>query len=693
MEITGNLRYISDVQQYIVDGNDGTINVDTSVYAVTIVLPNINNSGYANTSKGFIINDISGNASINNITIIANSNSVNSVSSVIISVDGGTAKCSVANSNEWFVITEPQSGGNVNPLIISITYDDLVNFINTSQLIRGQKYILKDFQTIYDQPDYDAGGLPKIPIVTNTGETEPLIFEAISTTEISSTVLSTVYPYDRIQYDWTFNQTELGFVAAKGRITERITSDTATSNNNRTSYDHRAVVFKRYYNPLTTLYTVINDNGELYIDTIPTFGKSCNNVYLGEVFSGFNINVPLFIVPNNIFESNCTNINIAGNFYNNTIGANCSNCVFGYFCQNNVIGNNFIDNKILNLFSNNTIGSNFTQNTILNNFTQNTINVNSLVGEFLSNTIQNNFQNNLIEHTSFKNNNILDYFENNNIINGGGSKNNSFSYNNIGKLFTGNYITNDFASNTINNNFQLNSVLYGNFSNNEILDNFNNNSEIGNTFTGNKIGNNFQYNSIIGKSFENNFIGNLFSNNLNIGESFSNNNIGNAFFANDTIGDFFNNNQIQNYFQNNLMIGNNFQGNVIGNNFEQNQNIDYEFSNNHIGNNFQQNKDINHQFANNTINNNFQGNNTIGIKFGNNFIASGFSNNINILDGFNSNNITASVTALDFALSTYVYNGFTKNIFRGNGLPLSFIYLEYFDQVSLNWVNVTPINS
>lgn len=111
MEITGNLRYVAGVTEYVVDGNDGTINVDTSVNSVTIILPNINNSGFANTSKGFIINDISSNASVNNITITANGNSVNSASSVVISNNGGSAKCSVANINEWFVITEPQAGG------------------------------------------------------------------------------------------------------------------------------------------------------------------------------------------------------------------------------------------------------------------------------------------------------------------------------------------------------------------------------------------------------------------------------------------------------------------------------------------------------------------------------------------------------------------------------------------------------
>lgn len=112
MKVTSNVKYIpAGVTQYIVDGNDGEINVDTSVSAVTIILPNIINSGYTNTDKGFIINDFSGNAGTNNITLVASNNTVNSQSSVLISVNGGTAKCSIASMNEWFVITEPSTGG------------------------------------------------------------------------------------------------------------------------------------------------------------------------------------------------------------------------------------------------------------------------------------------------------------------------------------------------------------------------------------------------------------------------------------------------------------------------------------------------------------------------------------------------------------------------------------------------------
>ena len=114
MEVTGNLKYITGVSQYVVDGNDGILNVDTSVNSVTIILPNIVNSGFANTTKGFIINDISNNASVNNIYIVAIGDTVNSASQVTIAVNGGSAKCTPANRNEWFVVTEPVASSTID---------------------------------------------------------------------------------------------------------------------------------------------------------------------------------------------------------------------------------------------------------------------------------------------------------------------------------------------------------------------------------------------------------------------------------------------------------------------------------------------------------------------------------------------------------------------------------------------------
>jgi hypothetical protein len=87
VEVIGNIKYVTGVTEYVVDNNDGTINVDTSVNAVTIILPNILNSGYFGTAKGYVINDISDNASVNNITIVAAGNSVNSTSFVLLNHD------------------------------------------------------------------------------------------------------------------------------------------------------------------------------------------------------------------------------------------------------------------------------------------------------------------------------------------------------------------------------------------------------------------------------------------------------------------------------------------------------------------------------------------------------------------------------------------------------------------------------
>lgn len=142
MTVTGNVRYIPvGVTQYVIDGNDGEINVDTSANAVTLILPNIINSGYANT-KGFVINDYSGNAGTNNITIVAANNTVNSQNSIIISVNGGTAKCSIAGMNEWFIVTEPATSGMAGNLtanyipkaVTSSTLGDSVMYQNGTKI-------------------------------------------------------------------------------------------------------------------------------------------------------------------------------------------------------------------------------------------------------------------------------------------------------------------------------------------------------------------------------------------------------------------------------------------------------------------------------------------------------------------------------------------------------------------------------
>lgn len=169
MKVTGNVKYIpAGVTEYVIDGNDGEINVDTSTSAITLILPNIVNSGYENSDKGFIINDISNNAGTNNITIVAANNTVNSQSSVLIMVNGGTAKCSIANQTEWFVITEPSVSGSSG--FTQIEYLDLVALKAAGTLVEGQTYL------ITDRYNYQSGGVAGVPNPTFSGDDRGYVY-------------------------------------------------------------------------------------------------------------------------------------------------------------------------------------------------------------------------------------------------------------------------------------------------------------------------------------------------------------------------------------------------------------------------------------------------------------------------------------------------------------------------------------
>jgi hypothetical protein len=100
---------------------------------------------------------------------------------------------------------------------------------------------MTDYQTCYDQPNYESDGTPITTGNYKTGTTEPILLLAISTTGFSPTVYSTLYPQDKISYDITWDITEVTSGLTKGRITERI-----DDKNNRADYDFRAVQFIRY---------------------------------------------------------------------------------------------------------------------------------------------------------------------------------------------------------------------------------------------------------------------------------------------------------------------------------------------------------------------------------------------------------------------------------------------------------------
>jgi len=425
------------------------------------------------------------------------------------------------------------------------TYDELYSFATGGTLTAGSYYLMTDFQTCYDQPNYDN---TKTPITTGnykTGTTEPILLLAVSTTEFSPTVYSTLYTNDKITYDITWNTTEITSSPAKGRITERIDNF-----NNRTDYDNRSILFKRYdgysyneNNPLSGLVGISIDDG-----------GAVNN-YIGN-YSNLHLKFGTgdFLLANNVF--------LIGSFRNNTIGNGSYNNTFNDDCDNNQIGDSFYNNSTNDDFDGNIIGENFNNNYITSNFNNNRIgsdfDFNILIGgSFYRNNIGNDFNNNVWTNGDFQNNEIGNQFNNNKIYNdfynndiGNGYNNNesysTYNRNLIGNGYNGNTIgTYNFSKNRIGDSFYIN-VISGNFQYNEI----------GNDFYANNIANNFSYNEI-----RNYFYSNLINNDFGFGGSVSQGN---------KIGNYFYNNNIGEYFYNNN-IADNFYFNIIGNDFQLNE--------------------------------------------------------------------------------------------------------------------------
>jgi hypothetical protein len=610
--------------------------------------------------------------------------------------------------SEKFTLEEAKKYANA----IEVTYTPLTKLIDNSALIAGSHYIITDFRTCYNRPDYDQFKNP----VEVSGSTyfqeaiEPIIVMATSENTLASDAYQPAYPNDKIKYDVTYSQTESANPAF-GRITERIDEW-----NNRTDYDHRTIQFKRYlfyyYSkevPQTGTMELLNDGT---VNGIGTFFTSLNTGDViaypnsSEVFfridsissdtvmtvSGLSINSyggsNTFYLANSsgnhdsYYRSNADNptdfqlyLTFANDTkLNNYIGDYSSyflNSVAGDFLlANNVFKDGpYRSNTIGNISYNNTFNDDCTNNTIGNRFINNIID-----DDFDRNKIADYFNNNIIT-ANFEYNQIGDNFNNNIIIN------DDFYRNRIGNDFRENQIENDdFQNNQIGNQFNGNNI-YGGFIKNRILNGYNDN-EIFRGFEGNDIGNGFNGNEIY-QNFYDNRIKDYFENNT-IGDV---NNIGNGFFEDNLIGNTFKGNSTTGIFANNQ----------IGNDFISNTTEDY-FSNNVIGNNFYIN-DIGEEFAYNIIGNLFQNNNIgdsfgyggsaprgnkISNRFSDNNIGNGFYDNV-IGDNFQStiigndfqfNNFTYHLSVVDFTLATHVYVNYNCTMLRASD---GNYYLQYFD--------------
>jgi hypothetical protein len=350
--------------------------------------------------------------------------------------------------------------GNVTP--ISVTYSELYTLWDSGDLSPGNHYLITNYQTIYDQPDFYANGLPKTTVTTLTGTTEPIIVFATTTDTLDLHAYSTIYPEDVIEYDISFTSTEIMAAPSKGRIIFR-----TDSNNNSTGYDGRAVLLKRYESsPSSGVFNTYVDNGGASQANIPTFGAGAHDINTGRYTpptSGY------FLISNNIFYNGCFDIIASGEFYNNTFGDGSGiglyESIFGYNCRNNVILSGY-NNNIANAFFSNIIGDDFRNNHIQNGFR-----LNNIGNSFTSNSILSGFRENVISD-GFANNQIGYDFRNPGITIGIGFVNNvigndfannieigdDFSDNHIGDNFSANDIANDFSGWNLQNNFTGNTI-------------------------------------------------------------------------------------------------------------------------------------------------------------------------------------------------------------------------------------------
>ncbi len=94
--------------------------------------------------------------------------------------------------------------------IESVTYSDLVTKINDEILSAGTYYLITDFQTCYDQPDFDYNGNSITSVTTyHTAIIEPILVLAISNDSLAPDAYQPLYPNDKIKYDYSFDTTEV----------------------------------------------------------------------------------------------------------------------------------------------------------------------------------------------------------------------------------------------------------------------------------------------------------------------------------------------------------------------------------------------------------------------------------------------------------------------------------------------------
>jgi hypothetical protein len=225
-----------------------------------------------------------------------------------------------------------------------------------NQLKVNTAYLITDFQTIYDRPDYeDVGGniVPKMTIATVTAAVEPLLLFATSPNTFSPYAFSPSNPQDIIQYDIDYVQTFVNNAAAKGKIIYR----ECTIGKQVFDFDWRNVTVKRYDRGGDGIFKWYWDSGTDDFDILPTI-TDCQGVDFRQS-SYVSALTTAFDVPNIRLNSlSFTNYNVGLNVTIHDGGGNT-----GFLIENSTIGNGFDNNRVVSI-RDCVIGDNFRGNSM-----------------------------------------------------------------------------------------------------------------------------------------------------------------------------------------------------------------------------------------------------------------------------------------------------------------------------------------
>lgn len=224
-------------------------------------------------------------------------------------------------------------------------YADLYNEWADSSLVAGNKYIITDYATAYDQ--YQVINCNTDNTVYKSGANEPLVVTATSAYSLSEFASSLTYPKDVIKYDIGYKSTGTTSGAAKGRIFYR-----QDSTNNATWYDFRQVKFYntndgQEYFTFNGISTMNDIPFTAEYGTLSNLTEFPNVIFLdlafqnsGNLISGASANCPIDTNSATVFY---------GVFSQNSDNQILSSSFYGQFSQNsnNLIENSRIDGNAL----------------------------------------------------------------------------------------------------------------------------------------------------------------------------------------------------------------------------------------------------------------------------------------------------------------------------------------------------------